>query len=107
MTHEKKINDENTEYQYQQYEIKRHDPAGWEYTPNAPIFIEVLDNNEIVVKVDGKPITKPPLVSKTVDATEMEKDYYEKYVKKALDVCTVIGTVAAVLAIPGVIVLAI
>ena len=81
MTHEKKINDENTEYQYQQYEIKSHDSAGWEYTPNAPIFIEVLDNNEIVVKVDGKPITKTPLVSKTVEATEMEKVYYEKYVK--------------------------
>ena len=107
VTHEKKINDEKTEYQYQQYEIKNHDSTGWEYTPNAPIFIEVLDNNEIVVKVDGKPITKPPLVSKTVDATEMEKDYYEKYVKKALDVCTVVGTVAAVLAIPGVIVFAI
>ena len=107
VTHERKINDEKTEYQYQQYEIKTHDSAGWEYTPNAPIFIEVLDNNEIVVKVDGKPITKTPLVSKTVEATEIEKDYYEKYVKKALDVCTVIGTVAAVLAIPGVIVFAI
>ena len=107
VTHEKKINDEKTEYQYQQYEIKNHDSTGWEYTPNAPIFIEVLDNNEIVVKIDGKAITKTPLVSKTVEATEIEKDYYEKYVKKALDVCTVVGTVAAVLAIPGVIVLAI
>ena len=107
VTHEKKINDEKTEYQYQQYEIKSHDSTGWKYTPDAPIFIEVLDNNEIVVKVDGKPITKTPLVSKTVEATEIEKDYYEKYVKKALDVCTVVGTVAAVLAIPGVIVLAV
>ena len=103
MTHEKKINDEKTEYQYQQYEIK-HD--GWQHTQEAPIFIEVLDNNEIVVNVDGKPVTKPPLVSKTVDATEMDMDFYKKYVRKALDVCAVVGTVAAVLAIPGVIVLA-
>ena len=105
MTHEEEINDKKI-YQYKQFEIKSHDSTGWQHRPNAPIFIDVLDNNEIVVKVDGKPITKPPLVSKTVDATEMEKDYYEKYVKKALDVCTVVGTVAAVLAIPGVIVLA-
>ena len=106
MTHEEEINDKKI-YQYKQFEIKRHDSTGWQHRPNAPIFIHVLDNNEIVVKVDGKPITKPPLVSKTVEATEIEKDYYEKYVRKFLDVFAVVGTIGTLLAIPGVIVLAV
>ena len=102
MTHEEEINTRKI-YQYQQFEIKNHDSSGWQHRPNAPIFIDVSDDNEIVVKVDGKPVTKTPMVCKIVEATEMEKDYYEKYCRKFLDVCSVVGTVAAILSIPTII----
>ena len=106
MTHEEEINDKKN-YQYKQFEIKSHDSTGWLHRPNAPIFINVSDDNEIVVKVDGKPVTKTPLVCRIVEATEMEKDHYEKYIRKFLDACsvvatigTIVGCVAAVIAIP-------
>ena len=102
MTHEEEINDKKI-YQYKQFEIKSHDSTGWQHRPNAPIFINVLDNNEIVIKVDGKPVTKTPLVCKIVEATEMEKSHYEKYGRKFLDFCSVVGTVAAILSIPTII----
>ena len=102
VTHEEEINDKKI-YQYKQFEIKSHDSTGWQHRPNAPIFIDVLDNNEIVVKVDGKPVTKTPMVCKIVEATDMEKDYYEKYCRKFLDFCSVVGTVAAILSIPTII----
>ena len=107
VTHEEEI-DNKKKYHYKQYEIKSHDSSGWKHIrPDPPIFIEVLDNNKIVIKVDGKPITEPPLISAIFEATEMKKDYYEKYVRKFLDVLAVVGTIGTLLAIPGVIVLAV
>ena len=96
VTHEEEI-DNKKKYHYKQYEIKSHDSSGWEHIrPDPPIFIEVLDNNKIVIKVDGKPITEPPLISAIFEATEMEKDYYENYIRKFLDVCSVVGTIGTI-----------
>ena len=95
VTHEEEINTRKI-YQYQQFEIKNHDSSGWQHRPNAPIFIDVSDDNEIIVKVDGKPVTKTPLVCRIVEPTEMEKDYYENYIRKFLDVCSVVGTIGTI-----------
>ena len=98
MTHEEEINGKKN-YQCKQFEIKSHDSTGWQHRPNAPIFIDVLDNNEIVVKVDGKSVTTTPLVCKIVEATEMEKSFYEKYVRRFLDFCGFVGTVATIISV--------
>ena len=98
-------------YQCKQYEIPKENFLGYDQS-KAPIFIEVLGNNQFVVNVGGKPITKKPLDGViAIQPTEIQKKFYDKYVKPFLASCikeiylfgcTVVGTIAAILAIPGV-----
>ena len=89
-------------YQCKQYEIPSQHFSGWDQS-KAPIFIEVLGNNQFVVNVGGKPISKKPLDGViAIQPTEIQKENYDKYVGPFLAVCTVVGTISAVLAIPGV-----
>ena len=64
----------------------------------APIFIEVLGNNQFIVNVGEKPLDGVI----AIQPTEIQKKFYDKYVEPFLAGCTVVGTIAAILAIPGV-----
>ena len=59
-------------------------------------MIKVLGNNQFVVNVSGKLITKKPL-DIAIQPTEIQKKICDKYVEPFLVSCTVVGTIAGVL----------
>ena len=63
-----------------------------------------MGNNPFVVNVGGKQAyyQKPLDGVIAIQPTEIQKKFYDKYVEPFLAGCTVVGTIAAILAIPGV-----
>ena len=70
-------------YTCKQYEIPNKNRSGWD---QSELAINIDENG--IVKIGINPITKVPEVVQFQETTEVDKNYYEKYI---VPVCTVGG----------------
>jgi len=91
----------NKWFHLNKYLIPSKDSQGQDQS-RAPIFIQVVNGNEYVIKVNDEAITGIPQSDKIPEPPQVNSENYEKWIRPGLQLIGVAGSIAGILAIPGV-----